>query len=57
MTEAEITDMRERLARLETAFADTTKCPRCTMTRMECADVIAEFEVERPGRVIGGNNR
>lgn len=47
MTDAEITEMRERLARLETAFAVADTCPRCAMTQMECADTIARFELER----------
>jgi len=48
--EEENTQLRERLTRLETALADAGKCPRCALTRMECADVIAEFEVQRTGR-------
>lgn len=45
--EEENTALREKVARLETAMHDAGKCPRCQLTRMECADVIAEFEVER----------
>lgn len=45
--EEENVALRERVARLETAMHDAGKCPRCQLTRMECADVIAEFEVER----------
>lgn len=44
---SEIIRLRERVARLETALHDAGKCPNCVLTQMECADVIARFELER----------
>ena len=39
--------LRAELARLQVAFHETDRCPRCAMTEMRCADVIAELEVQR----------